>query len=109
MIQDLFTTYFTINRATWTADEEGNAYSAESEVGTFYGHIQQVSPNKVASLGLTLTDPYSIWCPIDTQVKAGDTVVSVNGQFSVKAIQINNVGDNKHLQLVAQLDEVIGS
>jgi hypothetical protein len=109
MIENFYTTYFTINRATWDIDTDNNPFSTETEVGTMYGHIQQAEAGLVQSLGLNFSNAYSIWCPVDTQVRAGDTLNSVAGLFSVKAVQKYNVGGNKHLQLVAQLDEVTGS
>ena len=109
MIQDFYNTYFTIKRAEWTTDDKENPYSTEIEVDDFYGQLQQASPELVESLGMNFTEAYSIWCPLDTNVKAGDTLFSVQGNFSVRAIQKYENGLNKHIQIVARLDEVTGS
>lgn len=106
MITDFFTTLFIIYRSEWMTDINGNAYSAEFNVGDFHGHIQQADASLVASLGLNLTNTYSIWCPVNTDIRNGDTIESADGQYSVKAIQLMAIGDNKHIQAIVQLDGV---
>jgi len=109
MISDFFTTLYVVKRSAWSTDEEGNPYSGEVEVGSFMGHIQDAQAELVASLGLTLTKMFTIWCPVSSSVLAGDTLESIQGIYSVKAIRTFNIGDNKHLEIVVQLDEVTGS
>jgi hypothetical protein len=109
MINDFYQKLYVTRRPSWTTDEEGNAYSEIAEVSQFYGHIQQASPELVESLGFTFTKLYSIWCPVNSDVETGDILLSTDGQYSVKAIQENNIGDNKHLQLVVHYDGIIGS
>lgn len=106
-IQDFFTKLFVVKRPTWFKDEEQNDYSELAESGQFNGHIQQAGENLVASLGLTFTTAYTIWCPIDTDVRIGDTIDSIDGRYSVKGIQKNDNGINRHLQLVVQYDGVV--
>jgi hypothetical protein len=109
-INNFFTVLFTINRPSWGTDGSGNPESTLEEVGTFNGHLQQAQPELAVNLGLALTKVYTIWCPPDTAVRAGDSLESVHGRFSVKAIQDNGfVGVNKHLELVVELDEANGS
>jgi len=109
-ITDFFTTLFVIKRASWATDEDDNPYSEEVEVGQFMGHIQQASADLVQNLGMTLTSAFSVWCPLDSGIKAGDTLSSVGGVYSVKAIQKYEIGGNKHIEAVVRLDsEVLGS
>ena len=107
MINEFFTTLYVIKRASWLTDEENNPYSGLVEVDQFMGHIQQAQAELIQSLALSLTTAFTIWCPVDTLVLAGDILESVDGQYSVKAIQKNNVGSNKHLQLIVQYDGVV--
>lgn len=109
MINDYFDKLFVIKRNSWLEDNEGNSYSELSEIAQFMGHLQQAEAGLVQSLGLTLTNTYSIWCPLDTVVNAGDILFSAYGNFSVKAIQKFELGNVKHIQIVAQLDETVGS
>lgn len=106
MIQDFYITPFTVKRASWTEDGEGNKQSAEITITTFSGHIQQANAELVQSLGLTLTKSFSVWCPLNTDVLEGDTLEASSGLYSVKAKQRNAVGDNKHLELIVQLDTI---
>jgi hypothetical protein len=109
MINNFFDKLFVVSRASWTADEDDNPCSTETEVGQFMGHIQEASATLVSNLGMNLTKPFAIWCGIDEDVKAGDTLQSVDGRYSVKGTQRFDIGGNKHLQLVVQEDEIIGS
>ena len=109
MIQDFFTKYFAVTRPSWSTDEEGNSFSTLVETSSFYGHIQQAQAEDTQSLGLTLTKPFVIWCDLDTDILEGDTIQSVDGYYSVKAIKKLLVGANKHLRIVVQEDEIIGS
>ncbi|MFA6158894.1 MAG: hypothetical protein WC763_04730 [Candidatus Paceibacterota bacterium] len=109
MISDFYKTLFVVKRSVWTTDGSDNPYSEEQEVGQFMGHIQQAAPELVQSLGLSLTKSFSIWCPVDTDVREGDSLTSVQGVYSVRAVQQNAVGSNKHLQLVVMLDQISGS
>lgn len=109
MINDFYQTLFVIKRNAWTEDEDGNAFSGLAEVAQFMGHIQQASADLVESLGLTFTKSFSIWCPVDTNLEEGDILETVQGNYSVKAIKKFDIGSNKHIQAVVQLDEVAGS
>jgi hypothetical protein len=109
MINDYFDKLFVIKRNSWLEDNEGNSYSILAEISQFMGHLQQADARLLQSLGLTLTNSYSIWCPFDTGILAGDILMSSYGNFSVKAIQKFDIGNNKHIQIVAQLDETVGS
>lgn len=109
-IEDFYTTSFTNKRSVWTEDVNG-PYSEEDTISTFKGHLQQARMELVQSLSLSFTKTFTIWCAIGTNVKAGDTLISGTNQYSVHAVMNNNVGDNKHIELLVELDEqnLIGS
>jgi hypothetical protein len=107
MITDWFKESFTIERSEWTTDDQNRSYSREIEVGTFLGYIQQSQPELVQTLGMTLTKPYTLRCPLTTDIKAGDTLRSSDAVYSVKAIQKNTIGDNKHIRAVVNLDKLV--
>lgn len=112
MINHLFTKEFTVLRQV--ENTEGEIYSSgEESIGTFKGYIQQASPEYVLSLGLTITKPHLIWCPLDTDVKEGDVVLCDLGELSIRGVQLNRDGVNKHKELVAEhfelADEPVGS
>lgn len=106
MISDFFTTAYTITRPQWLTDEAGNPYSAAVEVETFSGHLQQARAELVANLGLSFTKTFLLWCPVTTDVKAGDSVTDGTNAYSVRAVQRNDIGENRHLELIVELDEV---
>ncbi len=106
MISDFFTKTFTVKRASWLTDEYDNQYSEEVEVGSFLGHLQQANAQLAQTLGLNFTKTFTIWCPSDTDIREGDTVTSELISYSVRAIQVNNIGDNKHIELTVELDDV---
>jgi hypothetical protein len=103
MIDDFFTTLFTVSRLVWKTDTFNNRYSEQGIVTTFYGQIQQASAELVQSLALSLTKSYLIWCPLNTNAIEGDTLMTTTQVFSVKAVMDYAIGDNKHKQLVVQL------
>jgi hypothetical protein len=106
MISDFFTENFTVRRAVWLEDF-GGQYSEETIVGSFKGHKQQASPELIQNLGLSLTKSFSVWCPVDSDVLAGDTLLSGQEQFSVSAVQLNNIGSNRHKELIIELDDEV--
>lgn len=109
-IENYFDKLFVVRRASWKTDESSNSYSEEAEIGQFMGHIQEASAEFSQSLGMTLTKPETVWCGILENVKAGDTLESVDGVYSVKGLRRFDLGGNQHLQLVVEKSgEVIGS
>ena len=110
MINEFMKTLYVSFRGEWVEDNQGNGYSEEQEIGSFYGHMQQVSADEVKSLDLTFTTSFKIWCPVGSSVLVGDTLKCIDGQFSVKEIKEYNIGCNKHLVLYVQKDKnLIGS
>lgn len=100
MINDFFTTTFTISKMTWSGES-----SEMSTTGTFLGYIQQASPALAEQLGLNFTKTFTIWCPVDTQVKENDSLDDGTASYSVKAINKRDYGENKHLELVVEKDQ----
>ena len=110
MISKFYKTLFTITRGAWTTDRDGFASSAPTEIGTFMGHIQQMTPKLAQYLNLNFTKSYSVWCPPATDIKAGDIIYGNSKYYSVKEIQNNaSVGSNMHLELVCEESIEFGS
>lgn len=107
MIEDFYTTPFTVLRPTWSTDIEGGFSYSELVAGTsFSGHLQQASAALVQSLGMSLTKTFTVWCPISTNVVEGDVIEADSIRYTVRAIMRNAIGDNAHLELVVELTEV---
>lgn len=109
MINDFYKTKFTIHRAVWKKDSEGNEYSEETSLSEFHGHLQQASADLIQSLAMSFTKTFSVWCPLETDIKEGDTLYTDSETYSVKAIMIYDIGANSHLQVVVQLEDYQGS
>jgi hypothetical protein len=109
-ISKFYTTTFTVTRGTWSEDGDGFASSAPTTIGTFKGHIQQITPKLAQYLNLNFTKTYSVWCSPLTDVKSGDIISGGNKYYSVKEIQNNaSVGSNMHLELIVEESEELGS
>ena len=102
-IERFFTTTITNTRMTWS-DES----SAEAAVGSFSGHIQQAVPEHAQLVGEAWGQTFLVWCPIDTDVEAGDSLTIATGNYAgtynVKNVMTNAVGNNQHLELTAIKD-----
>jgi hypothetical protein len=101
MINKFYTYSFEVKRMEWEDD------SAEEEVvGTFKGHLQQISAELAQNLGLNFTKSFQVWCPPNTDVQVGDGVECNDIFYTVRAIQDNSfVGSNKHLQVFIEKNE----
>lgn len=105
MIALKFTTVFTAKRQAWTTEIVGDKTidkSDEATAGTFLGYRQQATAEYVQSLGLQLSKPHSIWCPVDANVVEGDILTSTYGVDKVRAVQINRDGNDAHKELVVE-------
>lgn len=102
MIDRFFTVEFTQHRGEWLVDGEGNNYSDTVEVGSFKGHIQQADKEMVERYNMNYQTAFAIWCPITTNVQIGDILENDTDTYSVKAIQVNDIGSNKHLELAVE-------
>lgn len=97
MINDFYTTQFTVSSMIWYED------SSELETSlTFMGHIQRMSPELSENLGLTFTKACVIWCPLSTQVQAGDVLTAGLYQYNVRATKEFAMGGNSHLELFVE-------
>lgn len=92
-----FTTTFSVERMSWSGDS-----SALVSQGTFKGHLQQARPEQSEAIGLRWTITFTIWCAIDADVKMQDRLTVGSDVYSVRAVQTNNVGVNKHLELIVE-------
>lgn len=104
MIENKFTTEFSVYRPTWSIkmiEDEVIDVNEEELAGTFNGYIQQATADYIQSLGLTMTKPHIVWCGVETDVVSGD-VIKADGVYSVRAKQINNDGVNAHCELIVE-------
>lgn len=101
MIEKRMTTAFDISRQSWTGST-----SNLTLIGSAKGHIQQASLELAQQLSIVFTKAFTIWFPLDTDVKEGDTLNDGTNDYSVRAIQENAVGCNTHLELTVQKDDV---
>jgi hypothetical protein len=108
MIDDFYTTEFTVTRNEIDEDEYGY-YSDSTQVGTFYGHLQQATQEMIERFGMNYQTAYAIWCSTDTDVKIGDTLEDDTRTYTVSAIQTNDLGNNPHLKLAVEGGDTIES
>jgi hypothetical protein len=101
-ILDWFETTFNIYRHTWKIDESDNRYSEEESAGSFLGHKQQATQEKVAEYGLSFQTAFTIWCAVGEDVQLGDVLRSGGDVYTVKAIQTNDIGSNSHLEILVE-------
>lgn len=101
MISKFFTTSISVSRQEWT----GNT-SALATKGTFKGHIQQATPDVMQQYqGLRHTKAWIVWCAADTDVQEGDRLTADNVDYDVRFVEDRNVGNEGHLQIVAEKAE----
>ena len=101
-ITDFYTTTFTVLRQVWTTDDDSNAFSEATEVGSFSGHIQQLNPQLAEGLAMAFTKSFRIWCDEETDVKEGDELTAGGYSYSVRAIKKFLPGANKHLEVYVE-------
>jgi hypothetical protein len=98
MIKNYFKTLFSVYRMVWTGNK-----SAMQLVGTFYGHLQQ---SQTLTEGLSrgsMTKPFRVWCPVDTDIQEGDNVLEGTSYYNVRGVnQRDFAGRNKHLEVALQ-------
>jgi hypothetical protein len=97
MIEKFYTTAFTVKRMTAYVSGKSSLWT----VGTFNGHLQQANAELIADLANAYSVSHTIWCDIATNVQAGDTLEVGSDKYSVRAVQFNEVGQNKHLEIMA--------
>ena len=105
MIDRFYTKTVTVKRQEKKTDGDGNKYSEFATVGTITGHLQQARAELAESLSMDLTKSFSLWCAVGADVEAGDTLTIDSVDYSVRAVQQNNTGGNKHLELIIEKNE----
>ena len=100
MINRLFTTTFSVERPEWSGDSAGLA-----DLDPIKGHLQQMRPELTQQLGLSMTKTFVLWCAADADVQEGDTLTNGADSYSVRAVQINNYGQNSHKELTLEKNE----
>jgi hypothetical protein len=97
-ITRFYTITITSERMVWGGDS-----SAEASVGSFTGHVQQATPEFTEFVGEAWGKVFVLWCDEATDIEAGDTLTIASGNYagtySVKNIQINATGNNKHYEV----------
>ena len=97
-ISRFYTITITNERMIWSGGS-----SAEASVGSFTGHVQQASPEFTEFVGESWGKVFVLWCDEAIDIQAGDTLTIASGDYtgsySVKNIQINATGNNKHLEV----------
>jgi hypothetical protein len=105
MISRVFDTAFTISRREWTTETiDGKSVSSAEDavVGTFLGHRQPAAADYVQSLGLQISKPHMIWCPLMTEIIEGDTLTSDGGTDKVRFVQSYGIGVNSHKEIIVE-------
>lgn len=103
MMDNFFTKLFTNYRQS----DYVNGLSSRTEVGNFYGHIQQPSAELVENLGMSFTNSFILWCPVDTDIARGDDLEDQDGNtYQVSSINKRNYrGNNQHLEVFIERNE----
>jgi len=71
---------------------------------TFYGHIQQATMELTKSLGLSMTNTFTLWCGPTVDLQIGDQIASGGKYYSVKALNTRDYeGVNKHIEAIIEL------
>jgi hypothetical protein len=98
MINQFFTTLFTIKRMAYTANK-----ATLTTAGTFSGHLQQIVQERVSALAGAYKVSHSIWCDPSVSVNLGDVLESGAKKYIVQAVQYNDhLGGNKHLEILVK-------
>ena len=96
-IANFYTTTFTREEFEYTDNK-----SVLVEATGFIGHIQQAQPDVIQFFEGKFALTHIIWCDIDTVINEGDVVTAGGVDYTVKSIQKNNIGSNKHLEVYVE-------
>lgn len=100
-IENFYTTEFTVKRQTFSGGK-----SSLVTQGTFKGHLQQAGPDIMQQYqGLRHSKAWTIWCKPSTDVQEGDRLTAGGVNYDVRFVENRNVGNEGHLQLVAEEPE----
>ena len=94
-IQRFYTKTFEVSRLAYVLNK--STYSVN---GTFLGHIQQSQGELQEQIVDFYARLYLIWCPIGTDVQESDRIKEDGVEYKVKAIRVNGVGNNQHLEII---------
>lgn len=97
MIEWFYTRTFSNKRLVWYGNE-----GSYDENLSFKGHLQQLTAEEGQTLGMTWTNSFKIWCPLNTDVEEGDILTEGGTDYKIRAIKRLEVGNNKHLELYAE-------
>ena len=103
--------YFTISFTNYRQGDYINGLSSRNVVGTFKGHLQQLSAELVENLGMSFTGSFIMWCALDIDIEVGDDLEDGdNNTYSIRSINKRNYGgNNKHLELFIERNEKYAS
>lgn len=94
MINNFYNSTATIKRLTYSGNK--GTYANQT---TIVGHLQQANPFFQQQLAQIYTLSHLFWCASDALVNINDNLTIDNITYSVKGIQSNNYGVNKHKEL----------
>lgn len=94
-----FTSTATISRMVEGVDGSGNYKAEPSVLCSFACHIQQAAPDMAQYIGEALARTFSVWCAHGVDVREGDRLTIGADAYTVRAIQHNGTGHNRHLEL----------
>ena len=111
MINNRFKEEFEVYRQEWIEDQNGFESSELDYSHEFKGLMQQTSPEDTEFLNLSFNQSFTIFCPLNTDIKSTDIVLYDGWEYGVRNIIDYTDGINKHKQVyLEKLDEkVIGS
>lgn len=98
-IERWFTTTFTVYRQEYTSGKSD--YVSQ---GTFDGHLQMASETDSINLTGSITKLCFLWCPLNSDVRAGDKLDESGDTYLVKEIRELNFGrdSTKHKKIVCE-------
>lgn len=105
MIEKKFIDTFTVKRQAWTTEIVGDKTidkAEETVVSTFLGYRQQATAAYIQSIGLQISKPHVVWCPLTMNVVEGDILSSTYGIDRVRSVQKNRDGINAHTELLVE-------
>ena len=102
-IDKYYTKTFSVNRMVQDAGEKWG--QELGVIGSFNGHIQQISRELTETLKSQFNLTHMIWCSLDEDVEVGDVLTEGSNTYSIKAIDRKELGANKHFELLAEKKE----
>lgn len=94
MIQGKYDKTATVTRLAYTSGK-----GTYSTVATITGHLQQASANIQQQTAQMYTISHLFWTDTTANVNVNDKITIDTVDYSVKGIQMNDYGQNKHKEL----------